>query len=91
MPIEQFIRTKRGKMRQVKLTPLAAIKLHCLECVGWSPKEVDSCVDHHCPNYHFRKGTNPSRKGIGGGKNGHSSGDFDHQNQRSEQHQGRLF
>jgi len=32
----------------------AAIRAFCLECVGWSPKEVRLCVTQGCPLYKYR-------------------------------------
>ena len=49
-----------------KLTPLKAIRVHCIDCSGYSPKEVRLCVIPQCPLYPYRMGTNPSRKGVGG-------------------------
>ncbi len=32
----------------------AAVRAHCLECVGWSAKEVALCTAPACPLYEFR-------------------------------------
>ena len=32
----------------------AVIRSICLECVGWSPKEVRLCVTKGCPAYKYR-------------------------------------
>jgi len=48
---------------QKHLTPIKAIRKHCLSCSGESPKEVRECVITDCPLYLFRLGTNPNRKG----------------------------
>lgn len=32
----------------------AAIRLHCLECVGWQSKEVRLCTAKKCPLYRYR-------------------------------------
>jgi len=37
-----------GKSRQ------SAIRAHCLECVGWSPREVALCTAPACPLYEYR-------------------------------------
>ena len=45
------------------LTPIKAIRRHCLSCSGDSPKEVRLCVITDCPLYPYRLGKNPHRKG----------------------------
>jgi len=47
------------------LTPLKAIRKHCLECSSGSALEVKNCIITDCPLYSFRFGKNPKRKGIG--------------------------
>ncbi len=32
----------------------SAVRAFCLECVGWSPKEVRLCVTKGCPLYMYR-------------------------------------
>jgi len=46
------------------LTPIQAIRKHCIQCSGGSVKEVRECIIKDCPLYDFRLGTNPRRKGI---------------------------
>jgi len=46
----------------VNLTPLKAIRHHCIECVGFSYLEVELCQSPLCPLYPFRMGTIPGRK-----------------------------
>ena len=77
---EHSIRSKQGRVVDVKLTPLKAIRLHCLECMGWSWKEVELCTGKLCPLYPFRFGKNPSRAGIGNGKRGQLSAGFVNEN-----------
>lgn len=36
-------------------TPLEHIRAKCLECVGYSSAEVDSCTDHTCLFYAYRQ------------------------------------
>lgn len=50
------------------LTPIKAIRKHCLECSSGSPGEVKDCIINDCPLYPFRLGKNPNRKGIGNKK-----------------------
>lgn len=45
-----------------KLTPLAAIKLKCLDCANYEKSEVKNCTIEDCPLYDFRLGKNPNRK-----------------------------
>lgn len=51
------------------LTPLQVIKKHCLECQGYSYKEVKECDNIKCDKWVYRLGHNPKRKGIGGNPN----------------------
>ena len=50
------------------ITPIKAIRAHCLECSGGQPKEVRLCLIPECPLYFYRMGKNPKRVGIGGNK-----------------------
>jgi hypothetical protein len=47
------------------LSPIKAIRKHCLECSSGSKGEVKNCIITDCPLYPFRLGKNPNRKGIG--------------------------
>ena len=49
-----------------KITPLKAIRQHCLECGDGKPKSVKICNLEECPLYRYRFGKNPERKGKGG-------------------------
>jgi len=51
-----------------KLTPLQAIRQHCLECSAGNKSEVRNCIIVECPLYPFRMGKNPNRAGIGNPK-----------------------
>jgi hypothetical protein len=53
-------------MTQKRLSPLKAIKKHCLDCSGGSRHELQNCVIPDCPLYPYRLGRNSARKGIGG-------------------------
>jgi hypothetical protein len=62
MAVQHTIRKWNGT-RTVSLTPIRAIKLHCIECMGFQAREVEHCTAPLCPLYPFRMGTNPSLKG----------------------------
>ncbi len=61
----------------MKLTPLRAIKKHCLECSGYEKKEVRECKMTDCVLFEYRLGRNPKRSGIGSSKNLHSRKGFE--------------
>lgn len=35
----------------------AAIRVHCLMCVGWLEQEVANCTSPDCPLFHYRLAT----------------------------------
>ena len=41
MAIKHTIRNNKGGAKEVKLTPLSAIRAFCYECVGWNWYEVE--------------------------------------------------
>ena len=47
------------------LTPVKAIRAHCLHCCGYSPKEVRLCTVETCSLYPYRLGHSPGRKRKG--------------------------
>ena len=47
------------------LTPVKAIRAHCLHCCGYSPKEVRLCTVESCSLYPYRMGHCPGRKRKG--------------------------
>ena len=61
----------------MKLTPLKAIKKHCLECSGYEKKQVRECVVKDCVLYEYRQGKNPNRKGSTLSKNAASTMGFE--------------
>ncbi len=68
----------RAQMNKNKtLTPLKAIKKHCLECSGYEKKEVRECVIKDCVLFPFRQGSNPNRKGCTITKNAASTTCFE--------------
>ena len=56
--------TKEGK----GMTPLRAIREHCLKCMGWDSvcakpvKAVRECRHSDCPLHSYRLGKNPNKK-----------------------------
>ena len=50
------------------LTPVKAIRAHCLHCCGYSPKEVRLCTVESCSLYPYRMGHCPGRKRKGAEK-----------------------
>jgi hypothetical protein len=62
---------------KMKLTPLKAIKKHCLECSGYEKKEVRGCKIIDCVLYPYRFGSNPNRKGCTISKNATSTSGFE--------------
>ncbi len=65
MPIEHEIRLPDESTKIVSLTPIKAIRLHCIECSQGLLKEVRLCEEEHCPLFPYRMGKNPCRTGIG--------------------------
>ena len=45
----------------------AAVKGHCLECVGWQKEEVRLCTDLACPLYPYRPYRRPNQCSQGSG------------------------
>lgn len=47
-----------GIVKARNITPLQAIRKHCLQCSCGDKNEVDNCVIQGCPLYNFRFGEN---------------------------------
>jgi len=45
------------------MTPLKAIKKHCIECMGGVKKEVARCTAPKCALFNYRDGHNPKLAG----------------------------
>lgn len=43
------------------LTPIKAIRVHCIECSGGQNKEVKECPITKCPLYPYRMGKRPKK------------------------------
>lgn len=59
MAIKHEIKTPDGGTETVSLTPIRAIRKHCLECVGWSYETVKACTAPTCPLFPYRLGKRP--------------------------------
>jgi hypothetical protein len=57
MAIRHEIRINgKEKTKFVQLTPMKAIRLNCIECMGHQPSLVSDCTDSLCPLFPFRMG-----------------------------------
>ena len=56
MAVKHIIRNKEGKLVVVKLTFAKAIKLFCIECMGFQQQEVKNCTSILCPLYKYKTG-----------------------------------
>jgi hypothetical protein len=50
-----------AEMGHRKMSPLQAIRAHCLDCCGGSAHEVAKCMALRCPSWPFQMGSNPWR------------------------------
>lgn len=41
-------------------SPLRAIRLYCISCCNYQPREVRHCPSHTCPLWRFRFGVRPA-------------------------------
>ena len=48
-------------MGHAPMSPLRAIRTHCLDCCAGSSQEVAKCMAERCPSWPYRMGTNPWR------------------------------
>jgi hypothetical protein len=48
----------------MQMTPLAALRLRCVDCCGGSAAEVRKCTALTCPAWPFRMGANPWRAAL---------------------------
>ncbi len=60
--IKHKIRAKNGGTRSVNITPLKAIRLQCVECMGFSVYEPAHCTSPLCSLYPYRLGKRPEHK-----------------------------
>ena len=66
MAIKHTIRADRsGNTKEVSLTPIKAIRFHCIECFGFKIKEVPGCTSPLCALYPYRMGkAHTGKKGV---------------------------
>ena len=76
-------------MENKPITPLRAIRKHCLSCAG-RPKDVRECLSTKCILYQYRMGHNPARKRIGGDTSLIPKGILPNSTQVSEGFAGRI-
>ena len=58
--MKHIVKTKNGGLKKVDLTPMRAIRIFCLECVGYAAKEVRRCDSDLCPLWPYRLGATPA-------------------------------
>ncbi len=64
MAIKHRIRSKHGKEMSVTTTPTKAIRLFCIECMGYSLPDIPKCTAPLCPLHPYRMGNaHTGRKG----------------------------
>jgi hypothetical protein len=61
MTIEHQIKTRDGGLEQVALTPVKAIRRHCLECSNFQWSEVRRCPIFNCALFPYRLGKRPGQ------------------------------
>jgi hypothetical protein len=63
MAVKHTIKTNgKEKTKVVRLTPSRAIRLHCVECMGFQASLVKICSSALCPLYPFRLGRASQRQ-----------------------------
>jgi hypothetical protein len=60
----EMTRAELGAMGHEPMSPMEAIRSHCLDCCAGSAHEVRCCVAMACPSWPFRTGKNPWRSPI---------------------------
>jgi hypothetical protein len=55
-------RAELEEMGHTPMSPLRAIRAHCLDCCAGSAQEVAKCMQLRCPSWPFRMGINPYRE-----------------------------
>lgn len=71
MPILHKVRADgKGRTKIVSMARNRAIRLFCIECMGFNRLEVDKCTDPLCPLYPYRHKGRPQIliKSVSGAK-----------------------
>ncbi len=63
--IKHKIKAKDGGTKIVSLTPIKALRYHCMECVGFAASEVKKCTSSLCSLFPYRFGKVPGHKSNG--------------------------
>lgn len=61
---EELKQKHPGMAHRAERSPLAAIRLFCLECMGGSAMEVSRCATTECTLHRFRDGHRVPMKGV---------------------------
>ncbi len=69
MPVKHTVKNRHGKLIEMNLTPVKAIRKYCVEQCCYSEKEVKHCTVESCALFPFRLGKNPSVQGKIGNVN----------------------
>ena len=66
MAIKHTIRANGfERTKEVSLTPIKAIRLFCIECMGFQLAEIPKCTAPLCPLFPFRMGkAHTGKKGV---------------------------
>jgi hypothetical protein len=56
MAIMHTIRNDKGKLVEINLSPIKAIRLFCIECMGYQIAEIPRCTAPNCPLFPFKMG-----------------------------------
>jgi len=59
--MKHTILDKNGEEIKVNLTPMKAIRHKCMNCSGFSYREVKLCPIKHCPLFPYRFGKRPAK------------------------------
>ena len=54
---------EKANIKNLRVSPLKAIRAFCLECVGYQVAEVKDCMGEECPLFKFRFGRNMTGRG----------------------------
>ena len=61
--IDKLGKKAKSKVNRDTITRAKAIRLQCIECMGYQGKEVPHCTSDLCPLFPYRLGTNKALHG----------------------------